>query len=102
MAPLVVGKYGGRDEEDDEDADMEQVGAPHQLALAQELAGAGLPQVGRILASDYGHDAASQAIRQFSVTIQENSKKGKLDILRENSRGEPQVYCVPRHTNFGA
>jgi hypothetical protein len=79
-----------------------QRSALRSLEELAKMAGAGLPQVGRILASDYGHDAASQAIRQFSATIQENSKKGKLDILRENSRGEPQVYCVPRHTNFGA
>ena len=47
--------------EDHQDADVEQVGAPHQLAPAQELAGARLPGV--LLAVEAQQAAEQEHVR---------------------------------------
>ena len=53
-------------EEDHEDADVEQVRAPHQLAPAQELAGPRLP---RVLLAVEAQQAAEQEHRQAQVGV---------------------------------
>ena len=53
-------------EEDHQDADVEQVRAPHQLAPAQELAGARLP---RVLLAVEAQQAAEQEHGQAQVGV---------------------------------
>jgi len=53
-------------EEDDENADVEQVRAPHQLTPAQQLAGAGPP---RVLLAVEAQQAAEEKHRQAQVGI---------------------------------
>ena len=70
----------------------------------QEIAksGVGLHELGRHLASDYGHDAATTAMRQFSNAIQEKCHDGHLRVIPNNPQGRAQSYRVPKHTNYGA
>ena len=63
---LIGGVADEMAKEDHQDADVEQVGAPHQLAPAQQLAGAGLPSV--LLAIE-AQQAAEQEYRQAQVGI---------------------------------
>ena len=53
-------------EEDDEDADVEQVRAPHQLPAPQQLAGSGPPCVLLAVEPD---QAAEQEHRQAEIGI---------------------------------
>ena len=53
-------------EEDDENADVEQVGAPHQLPPPQQLAGAGPP---RVLLAVEPDQAAEQEHGQAQIGI---------------------------------
>jgi len=76
--------------------------ASRSLRRLAEMQGVGLNELGHQLGSDYGHDTASTAIRQFSKAVEERSREGNLRIITNPSTLAPQGYRVPRHTNFGA
>ncbi len=65
-------------EQQEQDADMEQVGAPAQLALAQDLAGAGAPGVRLAVEAD---QAAEQEDRQADVGIPDEQQMKMKSLM---------------------
>ena len=70
--------------DEEEDAEVKEIGAPEQLALAQELAGAGLP---RVLLAVEPENAAEDEGRQTDVGIpdEQDVKDGARIGLSSNT-----------------